>query len=69
MHGPSYKISHFHFNYTLSWWAETAQSAQLRTVRSGDRISVGVRFSARIQTDFGAQTASCTMDTGYLFWG
>jgi hypothetical protein len=32
--------------------------------RSGDRIPVGARFSARVQTGPGAHPASCTMGTG-----
>ena len=38
----------------------------LRPGRSGDRISVGERFSAPIQTGPGAHPASCTMCTGSL---
>jgi hypothetical protein len=32
--------------------------------RSGDRISVGTRFSAPVQTGPGVHSASCTMGTG-----
>jgi len=32
--------------------------------RSGDRIPVGARFSAPVQTGLGADPASCTMGTG-----
>ena len=39
-------------------------SDSLRTGRSGDRIPVGVRFSAPVQTVPGAHPASCTMGTG-----
>jgi hypothetical protein len=35
-----------------------------RAGRSGDRIPVGVRLSATVQTGHGAHTASYTMDTG-----
>jgi hypothetical protein len=36
----------------------------LRVGRSGDRISVGARFSAPVHTSLGAHPASCTMGTG-----
>ena len=36
----------------------------LREGRSGDRIPVGTRFSAPVQTDPGAHPASCKMVTG-----
>jgi hypothetical protein len=36
--------------------------------RSGDRISVGARIFAHVQTDPGAHPASCTMGTGSFAW-
>jgi hypothetical protein len=36
----------------------------LRAGRSGDRIPVGARFFAAVQTGTGAHPASCTMGTG-----
>ena len=39
-------------------------ATELRAGRSGDRIQVGARFSASIQTGPGAHPASCTMGTG-----
>ena len=38
----------------------------LRAGRSRDRIPVGARFSAPVQTGPGAHPASCTMGTGYF---
>ena len=38
----------------------------LRAGRSGDRIAVGARFSAPVQTGPGAHPASCTMGTGFF---
>ena len=39
-------------------------SDSLRAGGSGDRIPVGARFSASLQTGPGAYPASCTMGTG-----
>ena len=36
---------------------------------NGDRIPVGARFSACIQTGFGAHPASCAVGTGSLYPG
>jgi hypothetical protein len=38
----------------------------LRAGRNGDRIPVGARFFAHVQTGSGAHPASCTMGTGSL---
>jgi hypothetical protein len=35
-------------------------------IQSGDRIPVGARLSALVQTGPGTQPVSCTMGTGYL---
>jgi hypothetical protein len=43
----------------LSWYSDC-----LRAGRSGDRIPVGARFSALVQTGPEAHPASCTMGTG-----
>jgi hypothetical protein len=47
-------------------WARylSLYSDWLRAGRSGNRIPVGARFSAPVQTGPGAHTASCTMGTG-----
>jgi hypothetical protein len=42
----------------------TAHGDWLRAGRSGDRIPVGSRFFAYVQTGPGAHPASCTMGTG-----
>jgi hypothetical protein len=49
-------------------WAgyRSRYSDWLRAGRSGDRILVGARFSAPVQTDPGAHPASCTMGTGFF---
>ena len=44
-------------------------SDQLRAGLSGDRIPVGARFSAPVQTGSGVQPASYTMGTESLSWG
>jgi hypothetical protein len=52
--------------YYLVWsWPgqRSRYSDSLRTGRSGDRIPVGARYSAPVQTGFGAHPASYTMVT------
>jgi hypothetical protein len=39
-------------------------ATELRAGRSGDRIPVGARFSAPVQTGPGAHPTSCAMGTG-----
>jgi hypothetical protein len=46
----------------MSWLSR--YSDWLRAGRPGDRIPVGARFFAHIQTGPGAHPASCTMGTG-----
>ena len=63
--GASLKLPKYFVCCILNKMGRVAQySYWLRTGRSGDRISVGARFSAPVQTGPGAHPASCTMGTG-----
>jgi hypothetical protein len=51
--------------YSIMWAGQLVRySDWLRAGRSGDRILVGARFSALVQTGRGAHPAFCTMGTG-----
>ena len=54
----------FYIHYKLWAGYHSRYSYWLQAGRSRDRISMGVRFSAPVQTGPGAHPASCTMGTG-----
>ena len=59
----TFKFSLSHSNQT--WVGQRSRySDWLRDGRSGDRIPVGARFSAPVQTGSGAHPASCTVGIG-----
>ena len=64
-HGPSPDL------LTASWGPRERRlySDSLQAGRFGDRMPVGARFSASVQTDPGVQPASCKMGTGSLSRG
>jgi hypothetical protein len=51
-------------HYTVTTQCKSRYSDSLQAGRSGDRIPVGARFSAPIQTGHGAHPASYTIGTG-----
>jgi len=54
-----------HYVCLFVWAGQRSRySDWLRAGRSGNRILVGARFSAPVQTGPGAHSASCTMRTG-----
>ena len=63
-----FSFSHTQFHYHIYWVpvAGSRYSDSRRAGRSGDRIPVGARFSAPVQTGPGAHPASYTICTGYF---
>ena len=51
-------------SYRMGRDSSVGIATELRAGRSGDRIPVGARFSAPVQTGPGAHPASCTRGTG-----
>jgi len=54
------------FNSKLSCFTRTGYNDWLRAGRSWDRIPVGARFSAPVQSGSGAHPSFCTMGTGHF---
>jgi len=62
------KYNDYPHTLPLLQWAGylSPYSDWLRAGRSGDRIPVGARFSAPVQTGPGAHTTYCSMGTGFF---
>jgi len=63
---PQYKVT---LMYMVRFLPIFFYSESLRAVRSGDRITVGVRFSAPVPSGPGLHPASCAKGTGSLSRG
>jgi hypothetical protein len=65
LYSRNMEILCYYIKVFLTWAGQLSRySDWLRAGQSGDRIPVGARFSAPVQTSHGAQPASCTMGTG-----
>ena len=62
----SRNVTRFSISFSVFSYQLGRDSDSLRAGRFGDRIPVGARFSAPVQTGLGSRPASCTMGTGSL---